>query len=317
MTHFAIIGFGEVGGIFARDLHQRGAVRISAYDSSAVAQARAADTDYVDGCETPQAAADGADVVFVSVTAASVLDAMASLGGGLQHRPYVIDVNSVSPATKRAASHIVGEAGGRYVEAAVMTSVPPHGLSAPMLLGGPHAGDWMEAMRPFAMRLEVFSADIGAASSVKMCRSVMIKGLEALATECLLAARHYGVDQQVLASLADTLPHPDWPQLARYLISRALLHGQRRAEEMREVARTVQDAGLVPLLSEAIAERQQWAAVQGRRLGPVTGATDDLGSLLDALAAASARPAIEAMRPSVRGGAGRARHRRRSEEQSL
>jgi hypothetical protein len=116
-----------------------------------------------------------------------------------------------------------------------------------------------------------------------MCRSIMIKGLEALATECMLSARHYGVEQHVLASLADTLPHKDWPGLAHYVIGRALLHGRRRAEEMREVAHTVEETGLAPILSQAIAERQDWAFEQGRKLPPGILKEADLPELLDAL----------------------------------
>ena len=119
----------------------------------------------------------------------------------------------------------------------------------------------------------------------------MVKGLEALTTECMLAARHYGVEADVLRSMADTLPHPDWPGLARYVISRALIHGKRRAEEMREVARTVEEAGITPLAARAIAERQDWAAVQGRAMGPEALATTELDTLLDALTRAMQAPA--------------------------
>ena len=131
-----------------------------------------------------------------------------------------------------------------------------------------------------------------------MCRSIMIKGLEALTTECMLSARHYGVEDEVLRSLADTLPHDDWPGLARYVMSRALLHGRRRAEEMREVARTVEQAGVEPLLSEAIAERQDWAAAQGRRLSPEELAAPDLSSLLDALCGPE-RMVLKRRRPKI------------------
>lgn len=288
MTAFAIIGFGEVGGLFARDLHAAvggGVSRITAFDIAESARARAATTGYVEVRATAAEAAADADVVFVSVTAGSALDAAASLRGGLGHAPFVVDVNSVSPSTKREAAHVIEGAGGRYVEAAVMTSVPPHGLRSPMLLGGPHLREFMALMVPFDMRLTGFSDEIGKASSVKMCRSVMVKGLEALTTECLLAARHYGVEREVLRSLADTLPHEDWPGLARYTISRALLHGKRRAEEMREVARTVQEAGVEPLLSRSIAARQDWAGERGREIGKEALATPDLDALLDTLAA--------------------------------
>ena len=286
MDKFGIIGFGEVGGIFARDLAARGAA-VTAFDVAPAAQARAAET----GVAAPSAhdAARGAGTVFVCVTAGSALDAMRSLAGGLGHAPFVVDVNSVSPATKQEAARIVEAASGRYVEAAVMTSVPPKGLRSPMLLGGPHAVDFMRGMMPYGMDLTDFSPEVGRASSVKMCRSVMIKGLEALTTECLLAARHYGVEADVLRTLGDTLPHPDWPGLARYVISRALIHGKRRAEEMREVARTVDDAGVEPLLSRAIAERQDWAWQQGAVMGSARD-LPGLEPLLDALAEASRLP---------------------------
>ena len=280
----AIIGFGEVGGILAADLAAAGA-SVTAFDVAPEAQARAAAAGLA--ANSPAAACRGADMVFVCVTAGSVLQAMRSLEGALDHGPFVVDVNSVSPGTKAEAAQVIGAAGGRYVEAAVMASVPPKRLATPMLLGGAHAGAFKDAAGGFGMDLTVFSPDIGRASSVKMCRSVMIKGLEALTTECMLAARHYGVEADVLRTMGDTLPHQDWPGLARYVISRALIHGKRRAEEMREVARTVDDAGVEPLLSRAIAERQDWAWRRGVAMGAARNAPE-LETLLDALTATMA-----------------------------
>ena len=279
MGTIAIIGFGEVGGIFARDLAAKGAA-MTAFDIAPTAQARAEAAGIA--ARDAAAAARVASTVFVCVTAGSVLDAMHSLSRGLDHAPLVVDVNSVSPATKRKAADIIEAAGGRYVEAAVMASVPPKGLRTPMLLGGPHARALLSEMAPFDMDLTDFASEIGRASSVKMCRSVMIKGIEAVTTECMLAARHYGVEDDVLRTLEDTLPHPDWSSLARYVISRALIHGKRRAEEMHEVARTVEDAGIEPLLSRAIVERQDWAWRRGFEMGEAINLTD-LDKLLDAL----------------------------------
>ncbi len=283
MATFAIVGLGEVGTIFARDLARAGITTISGYDIDAAARGRAVGIAVAADAAT---AARAAEVVIVAVTAAAVPQAMRSLADGLAHAPLVVDVNSVSPEAKRDAARVITEVGGRYVEAAVMASVPPRGIGTPMLLGGPHAEAFQRAMDGLGMDLTVFSPEIGRASSVKMCRSVMIKGLEALTTECMLAARHYGVEDEVLGSLGDTLPHEDWRKLARYVISRALVHGRRRAEEMREVARTVADAGVEPLLSRAIAERQDWAGAQGRQMPREALAATDLDALLDGLTAA-------------------------------
>ncbi len=282
-----IVGFGEVGSIFARDLHRTGLVsRVTVFDTAAPACERARAAGFTVVANAAEVAAQSG-LVFVCVTAGSDLDAAASLAGGLGAAPLVVDVNSVSPSTKQAAARVIEAAGGRYVEAAVMTSVPPKGIASPMLLGGPHREALIAVGTPLGMALTAYSAEIGVASSVKMCRSVMIKGLEALTTECMLAARHYGVEQAVLASMGDTLPHQDWPGLARYVISRALLHGKRRAEEMREVARTVEEAGIEPLLSRAIAERQDWAWMRGQEMGGAALATTDLNTLLDGLAEAA------------------------------
>ncbi len=277
-THVGIIGFGEVGRIFARDLLARGVARITAYDPAPVAPEPG-----VVLCDDPVAAIRDTDLVISSVTAASAYDALQAVLPGLAHGPHVLDVNSVSPGTKQANAAAVEGAGGRYVEAAVMTSVPPKGLASPMWLGGPHAEAFLAAAAPLGMTLKVFAPTIGGASSVKMCRSIMIKGLEALTSECMLTARHYGVEAHVLASLGDTLPHPDWRGLARYVMSRALIHGKRRSEEMAEVAVTVREAGQPPMMAEAIVRRQALAAEQGRALpGPVLSGTD-LDALLDAL----------------------------------
>lgn len=285
----AVIGFGEVGGILARDLRAAGVDRIAAFDLAftdrASPQSRAAREHGAVICASAAEATTQAGLIVSAVTAGAALDAARSAAPGMDHGPFFLDLNSVSPGTKREAASVVGRAGGRYVEAAVMTSVPPHGIRSPMLLGGPHAEAFARHAEALGMRAAVFAPEVGGASAVKMCRSVVIKGLEALAIESMLAARHYGVERQVLASLADTLPHADWAGLARYMIGRPLVHGKRRAEEMREVARTVREAGIEPILSAPTAIRQDWAAERGRELPPDILAGGDLQALLDAFLA--------------------------------
>jgi len=179
-------------------------------------------------------------------------------------------------------------AGGRFVESAVMSAVPPRGLASPMLLGGCHAEDFMPTARALKLDARPFSTEIGRASAVKMSRSVMIKGMEALVSECLLTARHYGVEREVLDSLSDTMPLEDWDKFARYMLSRSLLHGKRRAEEMQEAARTVAEAGVAPVMSEGIVERQLANAALGR--APGVDPKGLLGALLDAMLAAGEAP---------------------------
>ncbi len=143
-----------------------------------------------------------------------------------------------------------------------MASVPPYGIRVPIILGGKKREALMALLPADKMQLQAGVDEIGVASAVKMCRSIMIKGIEALTVECLLTARRYGVEERVLDSLDETFPHMDWQKQGDYLVSRVVQHGRRRAAEMREVARTVEEVGLTPLLAAPTAERQDWMADQ-------------------------------------------------------
>jgi 3-hydroxyisobutyrate dehydrogenase-like beta-hydroxyacid dehydrogenase len=282
----AIVGFGEVGQIFARQFADAGVGDVAVYDiafpDANAEQTRAASKGPWTKCASAHDATMNADVVVSAVTAAAASDA--AMSAVMQKGAFFWDLNSVSPETKIGAADIIEKVGGRYVEAAVMASVPAKGIRSPMLLGGPHARDFMREMVPFNLDLTAFSDEIGTASAVKMCRSVLIKGMEVLLAESMLAARHYGVEREVLASLKDTLPHPDWPKQAAYMISRALIHGRRRAEEMREVAATVFDAGVEPALSRSVAQQQDQAADKGTRMSQAALKPPDLDKILVELA---------------------------------
>jgi 3-hydroxyisobutyrate dehydrogenase-like beta-hydroxyacid dehydrogenase len=264
-ARICLLGFGEVGQTLVSDFRALGVAALTAYDvlfsdSSSAPSRAAAAADVLVAKDATQAAAD-ADLVVCAVTAAQDLAAAQSVAGVLKPSAYFLDVNSVSPGVKQQAASIIDAGGARYVEAAIMSPIAPKRVASPMLFGGPHAADFL----PLAQRLgftgaQVFSNQVGKASAAKMCRSVMIKGMEALLTESLLAARHYGVESTVLESLRNLFPGENWPVLARYMISRSLIHGRRRAEEMREVAKTVSEAGLESHMSAASAQRQDWAA---------------------------------------------------------
>ncbi|WP_428409028.1 DUF1932 domain-containing protein [Hyphococcus sp.] len=257
-----LIGFGEVGQILAADLAQKGAslsVWDILFDGDDNAASKAAGS--IRKGKNAEDAAANADIIISAVTAAQTMNAAESVAGSLKPGAVYLDLNSASPGVKAKAADLINKAGGAYVEAAVMSPIGPKRVACPMLFGGPHA----EAFIPIARDLgfagaQVFSMAYGKASAAKMCRSVVVKGVEALLTESLLSARHYGVEETVVASLSDLFPGPNWEKLAVYMVSRALEHGKRRAEEMREVARTVEDTGLSPLMSLACAERQDRSA---------------------------------------------------------
>lgn len=286
-TRICLLGFGEVGQTLATDLRARGFHKLVAWDlkfeqgDELAQRARALS---VEVAASAQQAAAGASLVLSAVTAAQAVAAAQSVAAHLGADAFFVDLNSVSPSVKQQAQTAVGAGSGRYVEAVIMAPIAPKRIASPILLGGPHARE----LEGLAHKLgfsgaRTFGDKVGQASAAKMCRSVIIKGLEALLTESLLSARHYGVERTVIESLENLLPGHDWRSLARYMISRSLLHGTRRAEEMREVALTVGESGLTAWMSSACAERQQWAA-QFREHA----AEEPLEAMLDRLLAAAA-----------------------------
>jgi len=264
-TRLGLIGYGEVGGIFCAGLKTQ-VDSVHAWDlkladaaSAAPLRERAA-RDGVVLCDSAAALCAAADLVISAVTASNTVAVAREAASHLRPGTAFLDLNSASPGAKREAAGLIEAAGGHYVEAGVMTSVPPYGIRVPMLLGGPHAEVLAQRLRAFGMDASAVSPELGVASAIKMCRSVMIKGLEALVIESYTAARAYGVEDYVLPTLQETFPSIDWTEQGRYFYSRVVQHGRRRAEEMREVANTVREAGFEPWMAAATAEKQDWVA---------------------------------------------------------
>ena len=200
-----LLGYGEVGRILAEDLRAQ-SVSVRAYDlkledaSTAQPLQAHAQAHGVQLCASAAAMAAECDVLISAVTASQTLAAAQSCIARLRAGCFYLDMNSASPGIKQQAAALVDAAGGRYVESAVMTSVPPYRIRVPMLLGGTHAAALLPVLQPLGFDAKVASEQLGVASATKMCRSVMIKGMEALVIESLTAARHYGVGDAVLAS---------------------------------------------------------------------------------------------------------------------
>ena len=260
------IGFGEAAFNLAKGLRSAGATYIAAYDINSQTPGlcekiqRRAEESGVRLLENNESLAAVGNILFSTVTANRAAEAAEQTAPYLSARHFYADLNSVSPALKLSLAEKINATGARFVEAAIMSPVPPHGHRVPIFLGGAHARSLVELLTPLGMKLEVISEQIGAAAATKMCRSIIVKGLEALLLECVLGAVPYGADQRVFATLDETFPGMNWNRLANYMIGRVVEHGERRAREMEEVATTLREIGVTPLLAEAIAQRQDWCA---------------------------------------------------------
>ena len=266
IRQIALIGFGEVGGIFGHDFSTAG-LKVSFYDillstePSRTAMLSKAQRCSVRACDTLEAAILGADLVISAVTASTASSVAKQAVLFLRSGQIYLDINSVSPETKREIARTLSESAAKFVEAAVMAPVAPQRIKVPMLLGGAHATSAASLLHEIGMNVNPISEQVGVASAVKMCRSIIIKGLEAITVESMFTARRYGAEKLVLESLAATYPEMGWTTtLPDYLISRVAEHGKRRGAEMREAAQAVTDAGLEPLTALATAQRQDWLA---------------------------------------------------------
>lgn len=297
----ACIGFGEAAAAFVGGWGAARAATVRVYDiktdhaDAAVRAAKRADYQRagVIGCDTPADAVGAAEVVFCLVTADQAAKAAAAAAPLLAPGTLFLDCNSCAPGTKRHSAQAVEAAGGRYVDVAVMAPVHPKLHHTPLLVSGPHAADALARLATLDMRPAVAEGPVGAASSIKMIRSIMMKGMEALFAECVLAGRKAGVDAAVLDSLDVTFPGFDFKQKAAYMLERAMTHGVRRAAEMREVAATVAELGLSNVMAAATVEWQQ-------RLGDLKldAGNGDYGARADAvLHALGHRPPV---RPAAR-----------------
>jgi 3-hydroxyisobutyrate dehydrogenase-like beta-hydroxyacid dehydrogenase len=286
------IGFGEAGQAIASGLREAGAESISAWDvlfpQDEGAPLRQAGEAI--GARLASSAADAvanSDIIVAAVTAASSLEAARSVAPHIAGNPWYLDINSVSPGRKRETAKLLGET-ARYVDVAILAPIHPKRHRTPLLLAGPHA----RAVLPLLideldMHGTIASDQVGAAAALKMIRSVMIKGIEALTAECLLAATRAGIADEVAASLQNNYPALDWPAVIAYNLERMASHGIRRADEMEQVAATLTELGIAPLMAEATVTRQRQIGELGRqesvRAAKAQGGDALRNALLDAL----------------------------------
>jgi len=264
----SFIGFGEAGQAIASGLREAGIERVAAWDilfpESAGTRLKAAGEKI--GARVASSVGDAVrdtDIVISAVTAASSLDAARSVAPHLTGNPYFLDINSVSPGRKQETARLL-ERRARYVDVAVVAAIHPARHRTPLLISGPHADEIKPLLGELEMQFSVVGPQTGSAAAIKMIRSVMIKGIEALTLECFLAASRAGVLEEVTASLKNNYPTLDWTKIADYNLERMASHGERRAAEMEESAATLRELGIDPVMVNSTVQRQREMGAIGR-----------------------------------------------------
>ena len=280
MLKLAIIGYGEVGHIFAGELLAKWGVELAVFDilfddpQNGAAWRDEARRNGVRPAGSAADAAADARLVISAVTADAVAGVAEQAAAYLRPGQIFFDINSASPVTKKTAFGKVEPSGAHYVEGAVMQPVPGPGIRVPILGGGPYAQEAADLLNPLGMNITPVSKEPGRASAMKLCRSIMIKGIEALIVDCATAAKAWDVEKEVYGSLGETWPSIDFADLARYMGQRVEQHGIRRAAEMREAAMMVDDIGRNSDLCRAVANAQERGAIRKVKAPPATRAAE-------------------------------------------
>jgi 3-hydroxyisobutyrate dehydrogenase-like beta-hydroxyacid dehydrogenase len=260
LSKIALVGFGEAGSTFAQAANWQGLA--CAWDIAPARRAAMEDCDVAAPVSIEEALQD-AELILSLVTADQALAVARDYAPHIAPGALWCDMNSVAPDTKRAAGILVEKNGGRYIDVAVLAPVHPARLQVPLLLSASTALDAEVALREAGFgNVRVVSEEIGQASAIKMIRSVMVKGIEALTDEMMQAAAAAGVMHEVLASLDASEKALSWPERAAYNLERMHSHGLRRAAEMEESAKTLESLGVAPVMTLGTVTRQRDAGLK-------------------------------------------------------
>ncbi len=283
----AFIGLGEAASAIISGWGTDRAASIRAYDVKSDAAGTAqeisdrAEALRIEACSSRESAVADADVVFSTVTADQAVAAAEENARFLAPGTWWCDLNSCAPQSKRRAARVIEAAGGRYVDVAVMAPVYPKRNMVPCLISGTAAAEARDLLAALPMSLKVVGSEVGRASSIKLVRSIMVKGLEALTAECALAAAAAGVAEDVFPSMKDGPPRIDVPERAAYNFERMVTHGTRRAAEMEECAVMLSDLGLPNAMSLGTADWERRVSEAGIAL--VSGQAPDWDWFAEAL----------------------------------
>ncbi|MDB5414018.1 MAG: phosphogluconate dehydrogenase [Rubritepida sp.] len=264
-----LIGFGEIGSTLGRGLRAGGLEHVVAYDKyafdgpfSELIQRRAAECG-VELVRSPQELASRADCIISATPGSSSIKSAEAFASLLRPQHLIVDIASATPQVKQQVAERLAASGASFVDGSIV-GTPADGVAMPILVAGIHAERVRDTLVPCGMRMEFVSERIGDASAIKILRSVVMKGLEALLLECMLGARRYGLEAPVLASLEKTLSKP-FSRVVNGMLATNAIHSARRSEEADMSAETLENVGLDPFVTRAVAERLRWVTGLGMK----------------------------------------------------
>lgn len=261
-----LVGFGEVGSTLGQGFREEGLIEIAAYDKYAfdgpfrdLIQSRAAKAG-VPLVRSPQELAGRSQTILSVTPGAASIESAEAFAPHVTAEHILIDLASATPKVKQAAGRALRASDVDFADASIMGTPHTDGHRLPVLASGPAAGRFRDLMSPWGMKIEHVEGDLGAASGIKIMRSVIAKGLEALLVECMLGARRYGIDDAVLRSFGQFMDSRSFSEVANFLLVTDVIHAERRSHEARMSVSALEEAGVDPVMTRATAERLEWVA---------------------------------------------------------
>ncbi|MEW5913486.1 MAG: NAD(P)-binding domain-containing protein [Thermodesulfobacteriota bacterium] len=258
-TRLGFIGFGELAQGLAKGLKGEGLAHIKAFDKAMTADSpasramrQAAQERGVEVAGSLQELIEGSDLIFSTVTPAAAFAVAQAAAGLLQRGQLYADLNSCTPSLKRRSQAEITASGADYVDVGVVGGISIQGHKIPCLLCGEAAPKLKEIMSPYGMNMELVQAPVGTAALIKMLRSVVLKGIEALMLEMFMAAQEYGLEDTMMQSIASTFNRGDFEKYSDMLMSTHGLHAARRCDETEMILETVKEVGVRPYVTEGI-----------------------------------------------------------------
>jgi len=266
-----LVGYGEVGSTLGQGLRDEGLVQIVAYDKyafdgpfSELIQSRAAAAG-VPLVRSPEELAERSEIILGVTPGEASIESANALAPHVGTEHIIVDLASATPKVKQSAGHALSGSNASFADASIMGTPHVDGHRLPILSSGPAAERFRDLMSPWGLKIEQVQGDLGAASGIKILRSVIAKGLEALLVECMLGARRYGIDEAVLTSFGRFMDSRSFLEIANFLLVTDVVHAERRFQEALMSASAIEEVGVDAIMTRATAQRLEWVAELGTK----------------------------------------------------
>jgi len=234
------MGFGEAGYHFAKGLTRAGLTGLAAYSRSGARAAagdpvcaRAMDAG-VELVKSPRELCRRADIIIAVTPGKNALAALRSARRYLRPDHVYVDASAAAVgAMEKAAALIGGKAA--FADAAILGPVPLEGVRVLMLASGPGAAPFRDALAPYGTNVQVIEGAPGAASAMKLIRSVFMKGLTGLLLESMEAAERCGIRGALEADISRWVDERPFSQVINRFVGSTAVHAERRMHEMADV----------------------------------------------------------------------------------